>query len=68
MVRLTSDPRILRVPAEATIPPSGEIAIEVRGVGVGGAAIGVTSDAAAVAGASVLVDVVPPSRKRRSVR
>ena len=68
LVRLVSDPRIVSVPAEAIIPPGGEVAIDVRAVGVGGTAIGVTTHAEAVAGSSVLVDVVPASRKRRSAR
>ena len=64
LARLTADPRIIRVPADVLIPPGGAVTIGVHAVGVGGTAIGVTTDVPGVVGSSVLVDVVATGKRR----
>lgn len=66
-VTLTASPYVLAVPERVTIPAAGEVAFEVRALAVGGAAIGVTSSVEGIMGTAVIVDVIPPA-KRRAMR
>ena len=68
LVMLTGDSKKIRIPASVTIPAGGEITFDVHALSDGGTAIGITTQAAEITGTSVLVDVTPPLKRRRSVR